>query len=110
CRDERRQDVDREPRRPDPVKARMGKRCEIGASATRRKKPARCKLRLGIRRAMGSRTRRDGDFRGNRPMKDTAPKIEAMVRERYNQMPGDERVRIAASMFETARAIVLSSL
>ena len=43
-------------------------------------------------------------------MNDTSPKIEAMVNERYRQMTSDERVRIAASMFETARAIVLSSL
>jgi hypothetical protein len=41
---------------------------------------------------------------------DTSPKIEAMIKERYRQMTPDERVRIAASMFETARAIVLSSL
>ena len=41
---------------------------------------------------------------------DTSPKIEAMVNERYKQMTPDERVRIAASMFDTARAIVLSSL
>lgn len=33
-----------------------------------------------------------------------------MVRERYRQMTPDERLKIAASMFETARAIVLSSL
>jgi hypothetical protein len=43
-------------------------------------------------------------------MNDTSPKIEAMVRERYRQMTPDERVRIAAAMFETARTIVLSSL
>jgi hypothetical protein len=43
-------------------------------------------------------------------MNDTSPKIEAMIRERYKQMTPDERVTIAASMFETARAIVLSSL
>jgi hypothetical protein len=43
-------------------------------------------------------------------MNDTSPEIEAMIRERYRQMTPDERVRIAASMFETARAIVLSSL
>jgi hypothetical protein len=43
-------------------------------------------------------------------MNDTSPRIEAMVDERYKQMSPDERVRIAASMFETARAIVLSSL
>lgn len=43
-------------------------------------------------------------------MNDTSPKIEAMVNERYQRMTPDERVRIAASMFDTARAIVLSSL
>ncbi|HET6630958.1 MAG TPA: hypothetical protein VFG91_14390 [Woeseiaceae bacterium] len=43
-------------------------------------------------------------------MNDTAPKVELMVRERYKQMTPDERVRIAASMFDAARAIVLSSL
>jgi len=43
-------------------------------------------------------------------MSDTSPKIEALVNERYKQMTADERVRIAASMFETARTIVLSSL
>lgn len=43
-------------------------------------------------------------------MSDTSPAIEALVRERYKRMTPDERVRIAASMFETARAIVLSSL
>lgn len=43
-------------------------------------------------------------------MNDTSPKIEAMVRERYRRMSPDERVKIAASLFETARAIVESSL
>lgn len=43
-------------------------------------------------------------------MNDTSTKIEAMINERYQQMTPDERVRIAASMFDTARAIVLSSL
>jgi hypothetical protein len=43
-------------------------------------------------------------------MSDTSSRIDTMVRERYKQMTPDERVRIAASMFETARAIVLSSL
>lgn len=43
-------------------------------------------------------------------MSDTAPDFEAMVRERYRRMSPDERVRIAASMYDTARAIVLSSL
>lgn len=43
-------------------------------------------------------------------MKDTSPKVQALVDEYYRRMTPDERVRIAASMFETARAIVLSSL
>jgi hypothetical protein len=41
---------------------------------------------------------------------DTSPEFEAMVEERYRHMSPDERVRIAASMYDTARAIVLSSL
>jgi len=43
-------------------------------------------------------------------MSDTNPKIEAMVRERYERMTPDERVKIAAGMFDTAKAIVLASL
>jgi len=43
-------------------------------------------------------------------MNDTSPKVQALVDEHYRRMTPDERVRIAASMFETARAIVLSSL
>lgn len=43
-------------------------------------------------------------------MNDTAPEFEAMVNERYRRMTPQERVRIAASMYDTARAIVLSSL
>ena len=43
-------------------------------------------------------------------MNDTSPKVKAMIRERYRQMTPDERVNIAAGMYETARAIVISSL
>jgi hypothetical protein len=43
-------------------------------------------------------------------MSDTSPKFDDIVRERYRRMTPDERVRIAASMFETARIIVQSSL
>jgi hypothetical protein len=43
-------------------------------------------------------------------MSDTSPEFEVMVTERYRKMTPDERVRIAASMYDTARAIVLSSL
>jgi hypothetical protein len=43
-------------------------------------------------------------------MSDTSPEFEAMITERYRKMTPDERVRIAASMYDTAAAIVLSSL
>ena len=43
-------------------------------------------------------------------MSDTSPDFDEMVNERYRRMTPDERVRIAASMYDTARAIVLSSL
>jgi hypothetical protein len=41
---------------------------------------------------------------------DTTPEFEARVDERYRAMSADERVRIASSMYETARAIILASL
>lgn len=43
-------------------------------------------------------------------MNDTSPEIAAMIAARYAAMTGAERVRIAAGMFETARALVLASL
>ncbi len=43
-------------------------------------------------------------------MNDTDPDIEQMLFERYMKMTGEERVMIAASMYDTAREIVLSSL
>lgn len=43
-------------------------------------------------------------------MNDTSTEIAAMVAERHRQMTPDERMRIASSMFDTARAIVESSL
>ena len=43
-------------------------------------------------------------------MSDTSAKVERLVTERYRQMTPDERMRIASSMFETARRIVGSSL
>jgi hypothetical protein len=43
-------------------------------------------------------------------MNDTSPEMERIVRERYRQMSPDQRMRIASSMFETARKIVESSL
>ena len=43
-------------------------------------------------------------------MNDTSPKVAAMVAEHYRKMTPEERMRIASSMFDTARAIVESSL
>ena len=43
-------------------------------------------------------------------MNDTSPEMERIVSERYRKMSPDERMRIASSMFETARKIVESSL
>jgi hypothetical protein len=43
-------------------------------------------------------------------MNDTSPEVERIVSERYRQMSPDQRIRIASSMFETARKIVESSL
>ena len=43
-------------------------------------------------------------------MNDTPPDVEEMVDERYRSMTPDQRVRIAVSMFETARALIESSL
>ncbi|MEX0977187.1 MAG: hypothetical protein WDZ50_08850 [Woeseia sp.] len=43
-------------------------------------------------------------------MNDTDPKIDAMVTEKYRQMTPFARVKIASDMFDSARAIVDSSL
>lgn len=43
-------------------------------------------------------------------MNDTDPKIQKMLDERYQKMTGEERLKIGFSMYDTARAIVLSSL
>ncbi len=43
-------------------------------------------------------------------MSDTSRKMEHIVTERYRQMSPHQRMQIASSMFETARAIVESSL
>ena len=43
-------------------------------------------------------------------MNDTSPEMDKMVAERYKLMTPDRRMRIASSMFETARAIIESSL
>jgi hypothetical protein len=43
-------------------------------------------------------------------MKDTGPAVQALIDERYRRMSPVQRMRIAASMFETARALVEASL
>ena len=43
-------------------------------------------------------------------MNDTDQKIQKMLDERYQKMTGEERLKIGFSMYDTARAIVLSSL
>ena len=43
-------------------------------------------------------------------MNDTSPEMEKMVAERYKLMTPERRMKIASSMFETARAIIESSL
>jgi hypothetical protein len=43
-------------------------------------------------------------------MNDTPAAVERLVNERYTSMTPEERMRIAAWMYETARVIVESSL
>lgn len=43
-------------------------------------------------------------------MNDTSPEIAKILSARYAAMTGAQRVRIAAGMFDTARALVLASL
>jgi hypothetical protein len=43
-------------------------------------------------------------------MNDTSQKVAAMVAEYYRKMTPEERMKIASAMFDTARAIVESSL
>ncbi len=43
-------------------------------------------------------------------MTDTSSRVAAMVADRHRRMTPEERMKIASDMFETARAIVLSSL
>jgi hypothetical protein len=43
-------------------------------------------------------------------MSDTSAKVAALAAERHRRMTPDERMKIASGMFDTARAIVESSL
>ena len=43
-------------------------------------------------------------------MKDTTPAIEKMVKERMMRLSGEDRLRMGASMFDSAREMVLASL
>lgn len=42
-------------------------------------------------------------------MNDTSPEMKRMLAERYAAMSGGERLHIAASMFDTVRAVILAS-
>ena len=59
---------------------------------------------------MGSEVGCERDIGGGRKLNDTSPEVEALVTARYRRMSPDQRMRIASSMFETARQIVESSL
>ena len=41
--------------------------------------------------------------------RDTSPAVEKFLRERYAKLSGAERLAMGASMFETARTLVLAS-
>ncbi len=43
-------------------------------------------------------------------MTDTTPEVEKIFREMLMARSSEERIRMACSMFETARAIILASL
>ena len=43
-------------------------------------------------------------------MNDTSPEVESMVRDRLMALTGEQRMRIGADMFESARRMVLASL
>jgi hypothetical protein len=43
-------------------------------------------------------------------MRDTTAEFDRLVEAAYSRLPPEERVRICAEMFETARAIVEASL
>jgi hypothetical protein len=42
-------------------------------------------------------------------MSDTSPEMQRLVAERYAAMTGAERLHIAAGMFDTVRAVILTS-
>lgn len=42
-------------------------------------------------------------------MNDTSDEVALLIAERYRRMSGAERIRIAAGMFDTARALILAS-
>ena len=43
-------------------------------------------------------------------MTDTSPKVARIIDDWHSQLSGEQRMAIAAQMFDTARTIVLSSL
>ena len=65
---------------------------------------------LTLCETVGAQSWRRGITRFTNPMNDTSPEIERLVEVRYQRMTPDERMKIASSMFETARAIVEASI
>ena len=43
-------------------------------------------------------------------MNDTSPKIEKMMTDRMKLLSGEERLKMGASMFDTAKQLVIASL
>ena len=52
---------------------------------------------------------RGGSLQGAAAVNDTSDQVARLIAERYRQMSGVERIRIAAGMFDTARALILAS-
>ena len=61
-------------------------------------------------RAMDRTTPSNRTTAGSDRMNDTSPEVATVVAERYRQMTPLERMKIASDMFDTARAIIESSL
>lgn len=69
-----------------------------------------CPLRRGLSARMGTGPRRRDLACERTTVNDTAETVARRQRECYAAMMPEERLRIAAAMYETARAIVVSSL
>ena len=84
--------------------------CSICAHQNRSWRVAGRHCRLILFETVGTQSRHRRITRFTNPMNDTSPEIERLVEERYKRMTPYERMKIASSMFETARAIVEASI